>query len=120
MKCYVHTSVDAIGVCKACQKGLCRECAVDAGHAITCKGNCESIAADYEASRKRTSVTYQTATTSWYQYPMFVLLTGGAFLVWGIETEGFGMNFMVILGAIFFAFGLVRIIVTLRWVKQAK
>jgi hypothetical protein len=28
MKCFNHSTVDAVGVCKHCNKGLCRECAV--------------------------------------------------------------------------------------------
>lgn len=41
MKCFVHDDQDAVGICKTCQKGVCRECAVDVGNGIACKGACE-------------------------------------------------------------------------------
>ncbi len=37
MKCYNHTEKDAIGICKACGKALCQECAEFEHHALICK-----------------------------------------------------------------------------------
>ena len=44
MKCYKHSEVDALGVCKTCLKGLCNECIVDIGSGIACRGLCEQTA----------------------------------------------------------------------------
>lgn len=41
MKCFVHPEVDAIGLCTACNRGLCGECAVDLRRGLACKGRCE-------------------------------------------------------------------------------
>ena len=43
MNCFNHPNVPAVGICKACQKGLCKECAVDLGHGIACKGHHEEV-----------------------------------------------------------------------------
>lgn len=40
MKCYLHNDRDAIGVCKACSKGVCSECAHDTGNGLACKETC--------------------------------------------------------------------------------
>ncbi len=42
MKCFRHPGIDALGMCKACFKGLCAMCAVDVGNGIACKNSCES------------------------------------------------------------------------------
>jgi hypothetical protein len=41
MKCFSHSAVDAVGVCKHCNKGLCRECAVETAGSLSCRGACE-------------------------------------------------------------------------------
>lgn len=41
MKCFYHPESDAVGVCHCCQRGVCPQCAQEAGKAIACKGRCE-------------------------------------------------------------------------------
>ena len=41
MKCFQHSDDDAVGVCKACYKGVCRHCAADLGRGLACRGVCE-------------------------------------------------------------------------------
>ena len=41
MKCFSHPEVDAVGLCTACNRGLCAECAVDMRRGLACKGRCE-------------------------------------------------------------------------------
>lgn len=36
MKCYVHQNTDAVGVCSACGRGVCRLCAVRLGGKLYC------------------------------------------------------------------------------------
>ncbi len=43
MNCFNHPGVPAVGICKACQKGLCMECAVDLKHGIACKNHQEDV-----------------------------------------------------------------------------
>ena len=43
MNCFNHPDVPAVGICKACQKGLCKECAFDLGHGIACKNHREEV-----------------------------------------------------------------------------
>lgn len=41
MKCFNHSEKDAIAICKSCNKGLCKECAIELENGIACKGKCE-------------------------------------------------------------------------------
>ena len=45
MKCFNHPENDAIGICKACGRGLCRYCVVEVGLSCSCKGECERVVA---------------------------------------------------------------------------
>ena len=42
MKCFNHAAADAVGVFKHCNKGLCRECAVEVAGSLSCRGACEA------------------------------------------------------------------------------
>jgi len=42
MHCFHHESVDAVGICKHCCRGLCGQCAVLVQNSLSCKGECEA------------------------------------------------------------------------------
>lgn len=87
MNCFNHTSSSAIGVCKACQKGLCAECAVDVGLGIACKGACETNVIEINEMTERSLKIYGIG-----KYESRVPATG--VLLWG--------SLAVILWLIFF------------------
>ncbi len=41
MRCAYHPEVDAIGICMACERGVCAECGVDMNRGLACKDRCE-------------------------------------------------------------------------------
>jgi len=41
MKCFYHAQADAVGTCKHCHRGVCRECAAERDGGIACRGRCE-------------------------------------------------------------------------------
>lgn len=41
MRCFAHGDVDAVGLCSACDRGVCTACAVDMGRGLACRGRCE-------------------------------------------------------------------------------
>lgn len=43
MNCFNHPDTPAIGLCKYCQKGLCKDCAIDLSHGIACKNHREDV-----------------------------------------------------------------------------
>ena len=44
MECFYHPATPAVGICKYCQKGLCRTCAVDVdGDGLACQDRHEQI-----------------------------------------------------------------------------
>src|SRR2546427_2740465 len=42
MKCFNHPLIDAVAICKNCQRGLCLECGADLGDGLACKNQCEA------------------------------------------------------------------------------
>lgn len=42
MKCFYHAEADAVGTCKHCHRGVCRECAAEREGGLACRGHCEA------------------------------------------------------------------------------
>jgi len=42
MNCFKHNDRSAVGICKACAKGVCPECAAELTNGIACKDACEA------------------------------------------------------------------------------
>ena len=45
MKCFYHRDIEAVGICKSCNRGLCGDCAAEIGEGLACKGRCEDTVA---------------------------------------------------------------------------
>lgn len=43
MNCFNHPDIPAVGICKYCQRGLCKDCAIDSGCGIACKYHQENV-----------------------------------------------------------------------------
>jgi hypothetical protein len=41
MKCFYHQEVDAVGICKNCQRGICPGCAAERDGGLACRHRCE-------------------------------------------------------------------------------
>ncbi len=87
MKCFNHPSVEAVGICKACCKGLCVECAVDLGHGLAC--NSGHVAEVENLNALITSNTRITAvnTKGKFLVPVFYAFLGITFFGYGLASS---------------------------------
>ena len=98
MKCFYHHELDAIGICKKCQKGLCSECATDLEHGIACKGKHEKEAEAIEGliSRNIRAVALQPTSVSVINFQHLFI---------GVIFAGFGLyqnnKFLTTFGGVF-------------------
>jgi hypothetical protein len=42
MRCFYHPQIEAVGICKHCQRGICHECASERDGGLACRGRCEA------------------------------------------------------------------------------
>jgi hypothetical protein len=49
MNCFRHRNATAVGVCRACGKGLCGDCLVEVPYGLACRDSCEERAAALHA-----------------------------------------------------------------------
>jgi hypothetical protein len=104
MRCYIHSTSEAVGICRACGKGLCTDCAVDLGFGLSCRGEHEQRVAANDALISKSAQLQDTAGRAKYAAPVFFLFSGAVMGAYGLMNSKADM-FLVLLGGGFLAFG---------------
>jgi cobalamin synthase len=100
MKCFNHTSTDAIGVCKHCNKGLCRECAVEAAGSLSCRGACEEQVALVNRLARQAGASYGKTSRAYLRSTVVYFVLGVVFAVFAFRTEISLLRTMLIIMAL--------------------
>jgi hypothetical protein len=105
MSCFNHNDRSAVGICKACHKGICIECSTDVGGGLACKNECERKVKKLNSMielniDKGSRILNLNSPVSGV---IFYLAAGLVFLYWGIEES---INFSIALGSLLIAYGI--------------
>ncbi len=111
MECFYHSGINAVGICKSCQRALCRDCAAEQDKGIACQGRCEEDVRQLVAL-VRDSIRYQPTTQSIIARTrqtrviasVFYILMGAAFIGWGLSRPF--LHMVSLLGGLFVLYGL--------------
>ena len=111
MKCYNHPGDDAVALCKACCRALCKECIVEVGPACSCRNRCEAEVAAIADLFQRNRSVYVKTSTSLFRSGLFMVAAGLLFLLLGLYGFFLGGRpeaslLGVIMGAIFSGWGI--------------
>lgn len=105
MNCFNHPDVSSIGICKACSKGICSDCATDLDHGIACKNKHEQQVEALNMIIEKSTKAYTDAPKNIFIAPVFYLFMGLVFAGFGyFSREGVtGLPFVLGMGFIVFA-----------------
>jgi hypothetical protein len=110
MNCFHHPAVAAVGVCRACGRGLCPACLGDYPRGITCRGKCEARTAVLDRLVDRNREAARAANAAWGVQTTLTLVLGAAMLLLGAVlavTSGWATGLLwLIFGAVFVGTGL--------------
>ncbi|MBW4651722.1 MAG: DUF2180 family protein [Kaiparowitsia implicata GSE-PSE-MK54-09C] len=84
MKCYYHNDVDAVAICKNCNRGICPKCAAEIENGIACRNRCESEVQALDELMQRGKSAYQKTAGVYMQYAVWLTLSGILFLGFGL------------------------------------
>jgi hypothetical protein len=105
MNCFNHPNIPAVGICKACGKGLCCDCTADLGHGLACKGRHESEVENLNMIISKNTKIFSSARIHTMLLPMFLIFTGSVFTGFGYFSKNGVTDFAFILGIGFLMFG---------------
>jgi hypothetical protein len=83
MNCYYSPSQPAVGICKACGKGLSLDYAVDVGYGLACKNSCEERVRTINSMIDTNSKVMTVANTQLRRNAIFSIIAGLLFIVLG-------------------------------------
>ncbi len=117
MNCFTHPETAAVGICKACCKGLCPACAVEMDGAISCGGECETYIEQLNKvireSSTSSSAAFVVANRQVRQQGIILIFFGIAFLAFAYLAWRDGAGKMpwlfAVFGLLFGVFGVVRL-----------
>jgi len=107
MKCFYHNSVDAVAICKNCNRGICQECASELLNGVACKNRCEAEVEAVNNLINRNKTSYQKASSAYSRNALIFLLLGILFLAFGgidISSKP-SLGWFLLLGGIIFLIG---------------
>jgi hypothetical protein len=88
MRCFNHPDREAVGLCKACNKGLCAACTTDLDHGLACKNKHEAAVQLLENLITRSAKVYSVTPKSRFIAPLFYGFVGLIFVFFGYAQGG--------------------------------
>lgn len=109
MECFYHQGSQACGICKSCQRGICKQCASEVSNGIACKEKCEDQAIELDnlvsnsiKMQKSSELLVNTASAGMGAGELFTLVLGAIFTAYGVYES---TMFLTVLGVAFLLFG---------------
>lgn len=100
MKCYNHPETDAIGICKNCNKGLCKNCLTEIENGLACTATCVEEVKQVNSLINRNKQSFSIASKASSRNAIIYGIMGLAFLSFGLTTDGPSL-FPTVMGIIF-------------------
>jgi hypothetical protein len=118
MRCYNHHEKDAVGLCRACGRGLCPSCTTEVEKAVACRDRCESDVSTILALNRNALQFAKSTRQARYLGPTLFMVLGLAFTFMGLTFDG--MDFATWTGIVVFAIGVAFLIIQGRMAKGMK
>lgn len=106
MHCYRHAPAEALGICRACGRGVCAQCARDLQPSLACSQECERRVRRNDALLANSETTFGQARRGTVVLMLFPLLLGAVLFYFGLGERAW-FNPLTAMGAILVLFGLV-------------
>lgn len=100
MKCYNHQNIDALAICKNCNKGLCKDCLTEIDDGIACTGHCAEKVTKINELIEGNINSKNSAVGPYMRNGYLYLLMGLVFVAYGTLINS-NMEFIAIMGVLF-------------------
>lgn len=116
MQCFYHPEKSAVGLCKACSRGICSSCAVDFDEALACRERHEDLVGRLILANRSASIFAVAFRRNRFFAPAFLLLMGLLYAAWGYMDSG--INFPFWTGVLLACAGVVIFVIGARAARE--
>lgn len=113
MNCFNHPDQAALGLCKSCGRGLCRDCISEVPDGLACKNRCEDRVNLINRIIDSNTKVLSAANVQIRSGAVFMIVMGALFCAFGfLPLIMFGHKsglFLGVMGVIFLVTGLLRL-----------
>ena len=120
MRCFNHSEVRAIGLCKQCNKALCHDCANDLGFGLACRNLHEKEVTAVNSMVERATRVQTVNNSNKYLTPLFFMAMGSIFIGYELYQGNRGHGFGLVFGGLFVVYSLYLIYIVKRSYSSAK
>ena len=123
MKCFYHQTIDAVALCKGCNRGLCPGCIAEVGLSSSCRNRCEADVATLNDLVERARTAYQKTSSAYFSNAVFGLLFGGVLLLLGgvgvaRDTKGTWAFVLLVMGLLMAGWGASMLVAAKRFARK--
>jgi len=113
MKCFNHLEREAVAICKACGKAVCRECGLETENGIACQQSCAKTLSKKNKLHAKQAAHLKNIKRMNFLGSFFSIGVGILFIYF--SSQGFGLvyDFVFLLGAGFIVYGIVAQLVNM-------
>jgi hypothetical protein len=79
MRCFYHDTSEAVAICKSCNRGVCRDCAVEFKNGVACKNRCEAEVEVLNQMIDRSKTSYQKTSSAYSRSAIIYLMSSLVF-----------------------------------------
>ena len=113
MKCYNHPEREAVAVCRACGKAVCKECGLETGNGIACRQSCTDILAEKTEYYSRQAAHLKNLKRLNFLGSLFSIGMGLLFIYFSFMGYGVVYDLILQIGAGFTVYGMVAQLVNM-------
>jgi len=95
MHCFNHPRNDAVGICRACGKGICADCIVPTEHGLTCSPKCSDRSEAVDAMIDRNLKLSAPVGSMWQRTGNVYLVMRRVYIGIGVVVILFGVGIVV-------------------------
>lgn len=99
MKCYNHPTEDAVGLCKNCNKGICRACLTELDNGLACTATCVEEVEHINSLIQKSKTSYTMAFAAHRRNAYVMLSLGIGFIIFGLQIDAV-RHFLTTMGII--------------------
>jgi hypothetical protein len=107
MNCYNHPEKDAVAICRACGKAVCRKCGLETENGIACQQSCANQLAKQEELNSTFSAHLKSIKRLNFLGSLFSIVMGLLFMYFSTLGYGIVYDFVFLLGGGFTFYGVV-------------